>query len=81
MRLERELNRINFFLSTSMSFVTLVLLRPLIIFGNALCSLSSDTPWDASLMVMKIAWPGIRIPGPGDTTLAKVVKNPLTHLY
>jgi hypothetical protein len=60
MRLERELNRINFSLSASMSFVTLVLLKPLIIFGNALCSLPNDALWDAGLMVIKIVWPGTR---------------------
>lgn len=51
-----------------MLFVTLVLLRPLIIFGNALFSLASDALWDAASVVMKIVWPGTRIPEPGGTT-------------
>lgn len=51
-----------------MLFVTLVLLRPLIIFRNALFSLASDALWDADLMIIKIVWPGTRISEPGDTT-------------
>lgn len=73
MERERELNRINFFLSASMSFATLVLLKPLIIFGHALCSLASDALWDAGLMEMRIVWSGTRIPRPGDTALVEVV--------